>query len=842
MENHIEILKEEISVWEYKFPSFPGAPRPPIRNRRSHGESLKSGLLGAIGAINEARNAAGIESDKLLVLELSSDVMEPDVDLLQNKLGLSIVEEIQNKDGTAKLVVQFSSQDAIASFEHERILYEIDSPDVGILTYRQRSDFFACINDIRRLSKEDRTGQKLSNAIAEDTLPDGLFLVDIDVWYNGDPVNKSFIESQIRQALGTGGSNLCGDLFALPNLLLGRVNVNRFTLESIRNLDLIALVDLPLGVVSTEQCELYSSEFVPQINDTLDDNAPIACVIDSGVFSGNPLLSSLIVAEEDFDLAENSASDFNGHGTGVAGIVAYGNFHEFDKTNRVFKPLVRICNGKVMHNLQDPFGNDETEFPLNKRPEQLVKEAIRYFHREYDCRIYNLSLGDSNRIYAGGRQMAWASLLDELARELDIVVVVSAGNVSDLDVPDFNNRIDLMEKSRNQLLSTGHRLIDPATTALGITVGSITRYEEPESFPQRPTPLSAGKKDYPSVFTRTGAGVNGAVKPEFVDYGGNLAVVRPIGGRPHWRSNRTLNEPTLNNTLEKVFKGWQGTSFSAPHVTHVAARLERALQLQLGEVPSSNLIRALLASSAKCYEKDWLEATTPPEFISGAQRQPQSWRLRLCGYGKVDDSTLFTDRNHVTLFAEDALDLRQIHLYKIPVPTEFLNLRTNKRIAIGFAYNPPTRLSRKAYIANSLWFEVFRRIDAEALLNYKGKKADADEDAAEDIIENFSRKYGAPFFPGYTEVRDSTLQQRVWEKSAYGGSDLLWDDNDPYIYVLITGKPKFKHPNEMEPQPYALAVTFSYDNAEDIQLRQKISERANIRLREQVRTRAQIQV
>ena len=841
MENHIEILKEDISVWEYKFPSFPGAPRPPVRNRRSHGESLKSGLSGAIEGIKEARNAAGIESDNLLVLEISSDVMEPDVDLLQNKLGLSIVEEIQHKDGTAKLIVQFSSQDAIASFEQERVLYEIDSHDAGMLTYRQRSDVFACINDIRRLSKEDRTGQKLSVAIAEDTLPEGLFFVDIDVWYNGNPASKSFIESQIKQALGTGESNLCGDLFALPNLLLGRAKVNRFTLEAIRNLDLIALVDLPLGVVSTEQCELYSPEFVPQIHDTLDDDAPLACVIDSGVFSGNLLLSSLIVAEEDFDLTENSPSDFNGHGTGVAGIVAYGDFHEFDKTNRVFKPLVRICNGKVMHNLQDPFGNDETGFPLDKRPEQLVEKAIRYFHREYNCRIYNLSVGDIDRIYTGGRQMAWASLLDELVRELDIVIVVSAGNVSNIDVPDFNNRIELMEKSRNQLLGTGHRLIDPATTALGITVGSITRYEEPESFPQRPTPLSAGKKDYPSVFTRTGSGVNGAIKPEFVDYGGNLAVVQQIGGRPRWNSNRALNEPTLNNTLEKVFKGWQGTSFSAPHVTHIAARLERALQSQLGEVPSSNLIRALLASSAKCYEKDWLETITPPDF-TGAQRQPQAWRLQLCGYGKVDDSTLFSDRNHVTLFAEDALNLREIHLYKIPVPTEFLDLRTNKRISIGFAYNPPTRLSRKAYIANSLWFEVFRRIDAEALLSYKGKKADADEAAAEYIIENFSRKHGAPFSPGYTEVRDSTLQQRVWEKSAHGGSDLLWDNNDPYIYVLITGKSKFKHPYEMEPQPYALAVTFSYDNAEDIQLRQKISERANIRLREQVRTRAQIQV
>ena len=142
MENHIEILKEDISVWEYKFPSFPGAPRPPVRNRRSHGESLKSGLSGAIEGIKEARNAAGIESDNLLVLEISSDVMEPDVDLLQNKLGLSIVEEIQHKDGTAKLIVQFSSQDAIASFEHERVLYEIDSPDAGMLTYRQRSDVF----------------------------------------------------------------------------------------------------------------------------------------------------------------------------------------------------------------------------------------------------------------------------------------------------------------------------------------------------------------------------------------------------------------------------------------------------------------------------------------------------------------------------------------------------------------------------------------------------------------------------------------------------------------------------------------------------------------------------
>jgi hypothetical protein len=411
-------------------------------------------------------------------------------------------------------------------------------------------------------------------------------------------------------------------------------------------------------------------------------------------------------------------------------------------------------------------------------------------------------------------------------------------------VPSFDDREDLMNQTRNQLLCDKHRLIDPATTALGVTVGSITRYAEPDNPSGLTTvPLSAGKEGYPSVFTRTGEGVNGAIKPDFVDYGGNFAI-RQLGSNDiRWGANRALNEPTLNNTIDKVFKGWLGTSFAAPHVTHIAARLQSALYAQLEEEPSANLIRALLASSAKYVQREWLDAAVPVGHDANKKKQTQEWRLRLSGYGKVDDTTLFTDRNHVTLFTEDKLDLRQIHLYKIPVPLEFLNLKTNKRIAIGFAYNPPTRLSRKDYIANSLWFEVFRRIDVETLLNYKGKKEKADEATAERIMENFAAQYGAKdFLPGYTEIMKSTLQQRVWEKRAKGGGDLLWEDNDPHIYVLVTGKARFKHPDEAVPQPYALAITFSYESEADIQLRQKISEQIIIKQREQVKTRTQIQV
>src|SRR5207248_1163797 len=53
-------------------------------------------------------------------------------------------------------------------------------------------------------------------------------------------------------------------------------------------------------------------------------DGPLACVVDSGVVAGHPLLSGTVVDERDFDSGENTAVDRAGHGTHVAGIVFYG--------------------------------------------------------------------------------------------------------------------------------------------------------------------------------------------------------------------------------------------------------------------------------------------------------------------------------------------------------------------------------------------------------------------------------------------------------------------------------------------------------------------------------------
>lgn len=638
--NHIQIERQEI-VPTYRGRANPTAPRPPARVRAQHGQKLHTELAQASEAILSARRDAGIQTDSLMVLEISSVALSGEMlELLISRFQLFLVEEtpVVGTD-RSRLIVQFENQAAIDQFNAERALWETDTQEEAILTYAKRRDLFSCIDAVRSMTREDRMGPKLKLFTETITADTGFFIVNIDVWYNNDRSKMLEIENQIRQVLGTQGSQLLGDLFEISGLLLGRAKVNEFSLNALLNMDIICAVEVPFETISQEPFELYMHDYDPIVNNTLGEDAPLATVLDSGVFTGNPLLQNVVVAEEDFDTKEQTAADMNGHGTGVAGIVVYGDFNS-SMEGGVFTPLVRICNGKIMHN--DEWGNPC--FREDVRPEKLVKDAITYFYETYGCRIFNLSAGNSESLYNGGRQFPWASMLDDLSRELDIVIIVSAGNVSSPEINEFGSRDELMQKARDQLFAPEHRLIDPATSALSITVGSIARSSEP-AIPRGTAainPVSVGLKDYPSVFTRIGKGVNKSIKPDFVDYGGNYSIHQISRGNSRWlKTDQNLMEPTLNHTIDKVFKGYCGTSFSAPHVTHMAARLERALENQLQGRPSANLIRAMLANSAKCSEKMrvWGMASTDVHY-TGLDNPKRERLMRLIGYGKVSEQLL----------------------------------------------------------------------------------------------------------------------------------------------------------------------------------------------------------
>lgn len=836
---HIPIDRQEI-VQKYRNRPNPNGAKPPERSRQQHGQKLFSEISQASECILSARKDIGIQTDELMVLEIASEALPNDLlEIMLSTFQLYLVEETKIEPEKTKLIVQFENQEAIEQFNNERALWQSDEhAKVGILSYAKRRDLFNCIEAVRSINACDRSGPKLKKFIETITADTGFFIVNVDVWFNNDRSKKLEIEQQIKRALGTQGSQLLGDLFEISGLLLGRARVNEFSLNALLSLDIVCMVELPFEAVSQEPFELYSSDFTPIIDDTLDEHAPLAAVLDSGVFSGNPLLRNVVVAEEDFDTTEHTTTDLNGHGTGVAGIVVYGDFQK-SMESHIFSPLVRICNGKIMHN-----DEDNACFPDSVRPEQIVKEAILFFHETYGCRIFNLSAGNAYNLYQGGRQFPWASMLDDLARELDIVIVVSAGNVSDPRINSFSSRDELLRKCRNQLFNPEHRLIDPATSALCITVGSITRFGEPAlARGGYRTTLSAGQADYPSVFTRIGKGVNTSIKPDFVDYGGNFSLHQITADYPQWfKKDQHLMEPTLNHTTEKIFKGFCGTSFSAPHVTHMAARLERALEIQIGHKPSANLIRAMLANSAEISEEMEAWGTESTDIFYTGQDNPKRERLmRLYGYGKVSDRTLFSTDNNVTMFAEDSLHMRDFHLYKIPVPQQFLKINAVKAITVSLAFDPITRMSRKEYLANNLWIEIFRRIDEATLIKYKAKR-DSRTDSSEELFKSIPNEYRIQgFIPGYDALQKSTLQQRRWKKSYRGGSDLLWDGNDePYIYILISGKERFRHPQQEQPQSYALCISFSYDSEENIDLYNQL--RNHVRLKGTVRVPTRVRI
>lgn len=148
--------------------------------------------------------------------------------------------------------------------------------------------------------------------------------------------------------------------------------------------------------------------------------------------------------------------------------------------------------------------------------------------------------------------------------------------------------------------------------------------------------------------------------------------------------------------------------------------------------------------------------------------------------------------DYVEIIINPACNMGEYNEHKT-VPQQFAKIRATKSITVSLAYDPVMKMSRKEYLANNLWIGIFRRIGEETLIRYKAKRENG-TDTEEDFNKLPDAYKTKDFLPEYDVLQKSTLQQRCWRKSAQGGSELLWEGNDkPYIYILISGKEKFKY-------------------------------------------------
>lgn len=812
---HVEIAREP--DWAPHRRTRPPHRRPPEEpgDRVAHADGVAHDAGEARKQAATSREAFGIDPSRLLVLQFQS--LDWDLlDVLESVFGASVVDERKSRDGEHEAytyLVQYESDVEYNMFAGELALYRSGATQRGLLTEKQRMHFFDALQTVRLPSPEDRMGPRLR---IEGMPSTGRFYLDVDLWHPGTKRDSQARVMDVRALCQMLMGRVTEDVTTRSMLLL-KVEANPDIANALLALDFVATVDIPPRLQSAYSELPSASGSVPSIEPP-EENAPVACVIDSGVLSHHPLLRGWVGIEEAFiPLQGEGLADADGHGTSVAGLVVYGDIASCIETGQ-WSPKVRVHSAKILYHDD----NDGPVFPESQRVESATENAIRYFASAHHCRVFNLSVGIEDYVYGGGRQFAWAEKLDELARELDVVVVVSAGNRSQPPVPQAaKTREQFRQAVKAEMLSEAQRVCSPATASIAVVVGALARGDATGSgFGDTGHGLrnafACSPARGPAPFSRTGQGyqvddTKAAVKPDFVQMGGNYGVTSFTGASPQWvRNDINLGEPTIRPIEDGRFlTSKAGTSFSAPHVTHAAAVAERELERVLGHPASANLIRAVLgtASSPAGCEGDWLG--------------DEGERLQLVGYGLCDSGrSAHSTESRVTLVSEGQIENDSLHVYAIPLPSEFMVGRGNRGLRVSLAFDPPVRASRKEYMARTMWFEACKELSLDDVGRYRAR-------VASDKQESLPPRHHLDLRPTRSALQWSALQvaSKEWTRSPRIAP--LPGESLPLLRILVGCQKRFDVEEDATPQRYGISVTL-WREGEGIDLYQAVRTRVRV--------------
>ena len=658
---HLRLEKESPVTDRHRRRGF-SAPAP--ADPRGHGNALLRSFR-AVREVAATEDIGGFDDRKLLKIRLRKG--ERQLPKFEAIAGLEIVSHEDHE-----VVLAFATAAALELVEGRLATLARD----GEVT---RKELLFVIDAFEHWTPEDRTGA----ALAEQGLPqDGLCILDVELWPQEQPARRQSTMESFTAFAGDLEAEIL-DRVVSASLLMVRLRCSREAAEQVLRYRDARTVDLPprWGVaVGTVAADV--NRFPPPAQP--DAEAPRIAVLDAGLVTGQPLLAPAVGHAQGYVLPHRTPDDADPwHGTSVAGLALYGDI-EAAIASGEFVPSLFLVSGRVFNH----DGDDQTEFVEN-----AVERAVRDLHAGFGCRVFNLSYGDLNKVYAGGHVRGLAYTLDRLTRELGVVFVVSTGNLSLDGLP-----ADPLASFPDYLLEDHARLVDPATALNAVTVGGLARHEATRGQQQRPELIEdrpIARTGHPFPLTRSGPTVNGAIKPDFVEHAGNLAVVR-LTGRTIYRG---LGVVTTNGGFAggHAFREEIGTSFAAPAVAHRAARLLR-------RVPdaSHNLLRALLGAHAK-----WPDSSVPL-LNPNNNAEGREKLTRLVGYGCINDHALEQSLdNFVSLICEEQIGNDRCQFYAVPIPDEFWEGgRRTREVTVALAYSPVVRTTRLDYRMTKLKFSL----------------------------------------------------------------------------------------------------------------------------------------
>lgn len=490
-----------------------------------------------------------------------------------------------------------------------------------------------------------------------------------------------------------------------------------------------------------------------------DDATPRVCLLDTGVTQGHPLLRPLM---DDADLhTVNPAwgiDDAANHGTGLAGLAAYGDLTEALASAHSVQVVHRLESVKLLPDEGANVGDAKHHAYLFaegvSRPEISAPNRRRLFTSAVTASDYR----------DRGRPSSWSSAVDRLAADYD-----GAGAFPRLFVLSAGNSDGPVAWSTYHASLSTNLIHDPGQAWNALTVGAFTEkvvITEADAQHYQPIATSGGL----SPHTTTSATWEGAwpLKPDVVLEGGNVGkdAVGPTG-----ISSLDLLT-THHKPLERLFWTTNATSAASALCAKMTAQLMDAYPALRPET-----IRGLIVHSA-----EWTPAMRQMYLPANPAKKDYVNLIRHCGWGVPNlERALWSAGHSLTLVVEDlvhpykkekgeAVKTRDMNLHALPWPKKELEelQEANVKMRVTLSYfiepNPSARgtASKYHYPSHRLRFDVQRPLDESTddfVARINAAAAAADEGEA-----------GNPKDPNWCLGENlrhrGSLHQDVWEGTA----------------------------------------------------------------------------
>lgn len=701
-------------------------PRLRPQDRPTHADLIKRRLETAWQTA-VARQAVAHADRHGVYLEFSSepgfDLVLKSLEALSSDIRLLNVKREETEGTVTTRATVFVPQAKSGHFLRKVVAYatEDNRPKADGTTTPKHADLINSIGDIRAALVESFWMD------ARDRLP-GDTPEWVEVWLSSEDLGviESFTALCRTKNIRLGEGRLTFPERTVMLVLANRAQVG----ELIEHSDHIAEFRAAREVASFF-IEQENKDQVAWVTDLLDRSRiedvdrVVVLILDHGVNNGHRLLEPVLGDDDRHSV--NPAwgpQDDHGHGTLMAGTVAYGDLLAALDGN----DAIVLRHGLESAKILPP--------PPEQNPKRLwghyTSQGVSLAEIQAPARTRIVCMAiTSEDEPTRGRPTSWSGQIDEMASgyadDIRRLVILSAGNVNDPSewkaYPESNKVCEVH---------------DPAHAWNALTVGAFTaktRITDSTLTGYRPL-AAAGELSPFSSTSLTWQDHKWPIKPEVLFEGGNVA------GGPN-DSVLDIDDlklvSTYHNPQVAQFSGFSATSAACAQAAWMAARIQAAYPQAWPET-----VRALMVHSA-----DWTEEMKR-QFLVDNSKSAHYQLMKICGYGVPSlERAMACAANSLSLIAEAAIQpfgkhatesryvCKDMHIYRLPWPVDVLRelgaLAVQMRITLSYFIEPsPGEVGwkdRYRYASHGLRFELNgpgeREEDFIARINRKAREDDA---------------------------------------------------------------------------------------------------------------------